>query len=102
MCRLWVTQPLMAGMIVSNEPGYYEDNAFGIRIENLLHIKEADTPFKFGGQKYFDFGRLTMIPLQRKMILTEVRHQRLSCCMFVEHVSTPLFLRRSSYVYDIL
>lgn len=71
-CRLWVTQPLMAGMIVSNEPGYYEDNAFGIRIENLLHIREANTPFKFGGQSYFGFERLTMIPLQRKMILTDV------------------------------
>jgi len=71
-CRLWVTQPLMAGMIVSNEPGYYEDNAFGIRIENLLHIREADTPFKFGDQSYFGFERLTMIPLQRKMILTDV------------------------------
>ncbi|KAL3145608.1 hypothetical protein ABBQ32_003156 [Trebouxia sp. C0010 RCD-2024] len=70
--RLWVTQPLMAGMIVSNEPGYYEDNAFGIRIENLLHIREANTPFKFGGQSYFGFERLTMIPLQRKMILTDV------------------------------
>ena len=59
-------------MIVSNEPGYYEDNAFGIRIENLLHIREADTPFKFGDQSYFGFERLTMIPLQRKMILTDV------------------------------
>ena len=28
--------PLQAGMIVSNEPGYYEDGQFGIRIENLL------------------------------------------------------------------
>ncbi|KAA6418050.1 MAG: putative Xaa-Pro aminopeptidase P-like [Trebouxia sp. A1-2] len=56
----------------SNEPGYYEDNAFGIRIENLLHIREADTPFKFGDQSYFGFERLTMIPLQRKMILTDV------------------------------
>ncbi|KAL0020575.1 hypothetical protein WJX77_005157 [Trebouxia sp. C0004] len=74
--RLWVTQPLMAGMIVSNEPGYYEDNAFGIRIENLLHIREADTPFKFGDQSYFGFERLTMIPLQRKMILTDVLSEK--------------------------
>lgn len=73
-CRLWVTQPLMAGMIVSNEPGYYEDDAFGIRIENLLHIREADTPFKFGDQSYFGFERLTMIPIQRKMILMNVSH----------------------------
>ena len=34
--RYWITTPLEAGMIVSNEPGYYEDGAFGIRIENLL------------------------------------------------------------------
>lgn len=80
MCRLWVTQPLMAGMIVSNEPGYYEDNAFGIRIENLLHIKEAETPFKFGGQKYFDFERLTLIPLQRKMINIGVSQHAPPCC----------------------
>lgn len=30
--------PLQKGMIVSNEPGYYEDNAFGIRIEVHLHL----------------------------------------------------------------
>ncbi|RVW53451.1 putative Xaa-Pro aminopeptidase P [Vitis vinifera] len=36
--------PLQKGMIVSNEPGYYEDHAFGIRIENLLCVKEMDTP----------------------------------------------------------
>ena len=77
-CRLWVTQALMAGMIVSNEPGYYENNAFGIRIENLLHIREADTPFKFGDQSYFGFERLTMIPLQRKMILKDVSCAALS------------------------
>lgn len=34
------------GMICSNEPGYYEDGGFGIRVENLLVIKEADTEFR--------------------------------------------------------
>lgn len=87
-----MTQPLTAGMIVSNEPGYYEDNAFGIRIENLLHIKEADTPFKFGDQSYFGFERLTMIPLQRKMILTDVSGSSLrsmfnaAVCVLLRHV----------------
>ena len=28
------------GMIVSNEPGYYEKNKFGIRIENLIYVKQ--------------------------------------------------------------
>ena len=53
--------------------GYYEDGEFGIRIENLLIIKEADTPFRFGDTPYLSFERLTMCPLQRKMIDLEVR-----------------------------
>lgn len=62
----------MKGMVVSNEPGYYEDGAFGIRIENLLVVKEADTPHRFGGVSYFGFERLTFCPLQRKMLSLEV------------------------------
>jgi Xaa-Pro aminopeptidase len=37
---------MQVGMVVSNEPGYYEDGGFGIRVENLLSIKEADTEFR--------------------------------------------------------
>eukprot|EP00884_Botryococcus_braunii_P009047 jgi/Botrbrau1/18143/Bobra.53_1s0015.2 len=70
--RYYITTPLEAGMIVSNEPGYYEDGAFGIRIENLLAIREAATPFRFGGQSYFCFDRLTLCPIQRKMIDIEL------------------------------
>ena len=36
--------PLLAGMIVSNEPGYYESGKFGIRIENLVEIVAVPTP----------------------------------------------------------
>ena len=36
-------------MIVSNEPGYYEDGKFGVRIENLAMIVEAKTAFNFAG-----------------------------------------------------
>ena len=101
-CRLWVTQPLMAGMIVSNEPGYYEDNAFGIRIENLLHIREADTPFKFGDQSYFGFERLTMIPLQRKMILTDVSPaQGIVCARTMFKVAAAIQLALSIYCVAI-
>lgn len=60
--------PLQKGMIVSNEPGYYEDHAFGIRIENLLVIKEADTPNRFGGIEYLGFEKLTFVPIQTKLI----------------------------------
>jgi len=36
-------QGLVEGMILSNEPGFYEEDKFGIRIENLVLIKKADT-----------------------------------------------------------
>lgn len=39
---------VQVGMICSNEPGYYEDGGFGIRIENLLSIEEAPTEFRWG------------------------------------------------------
>lgn len=60
--------PLLKGMIVSNEPGYYEDHAFGIRIENLLYVKEIDTPNRFGGIAYIGFEKLTFVPIQTKLI----------------------------------
>ncbi|KAK9735416.1 hypothetical protein RND81_04G204600 [Saponaria officinalis] len=60
--------PLQKGMIVSNEPGYYEDHAFGIRIENLLCVKEIATPNRFGGIGYLGFEKLTFVPIQSKMI----------------------------------
>uniref|UniRef100_A0A7N1A5F9 Metallopeptidase M24 family protein n=1 Tax=Kalanchoe fedtschenkoi TaxID=63787 RepID=A0A7N1A5F9_KALFE len=59
---------LQKGMIVSNEPGYYEDHSFGIRIENLLHVKAVDTPNHFGGIEYLGFEKLTFFPMQTKLI----------------------------------
>eukprot|EP00878_Enallax_costatus_P008513 GHUV01008900.1.p1 GENE.GHUV01008900.1~~GHUV01008900.1.p1 ORF type:complete len:383 (+),score=74.73 GHUV01008900.1:673-1821(+) len=66
--RYWITTPLQVGMICSNEPGYYEDGSFGIRVENLLVIKEADTEFRFGGSTFMAFEDLTLVPIQTKMI----------------------------------
>ncbi|XP_058226132.1 aminopeptidase P2 [Rhododendron vialii] len=60
--------PLQKGMVVSNEPGYYEDHAFGIRIENLLYVEEADTPNRFGGIGYMGFEKLTFVPIQAKLV----------------------------------
>ncbi|GAB2287331.1 Aminopeptidase P2 [Dionaea muscipula] len=60
--------PLQKGMIVSNEPGYYEDHAFGIRIENLLCVREMETPNRFGGIGYLGFERLTFVPIQSKLV----------------------------------
>lgn len=60
--------PLLKGMVISNEPGYYEDHSFGIRIENLLVVKEVDTPNNYGGLAYLGFEKLTFVPIQTKLI----------------------------------
>jgi Xaa-Pro aminopeptidase len=50
-------------MIVSNEPGYYEKNKFGIRIENLIYVK--------GNKKKIGFENLTMAPMEKDLIIPE-------------------------------
>ena len=52
------------GMVVSNEPGYYEKNKFGIRIENLIYVKES--------KEGMAFENLTMVPIEKDLINNEV------------------------------
>ncbi|OTB17679.1 hypothetical protein K445DRAFT_20150 [Daldinia sp. EC12] len=59
---------LSAGNVISNEPGYYEDGAFGIRIENIVMVKEVQTKYKFGDKPYLGFEHVTMVPYCRKLI----------------------------------
>ena len=47
-------------MILSNEPGYYKKNKFGIRIENLIYVKKKN-------QKIF-FENLTLAPIEKDLI----------------------------------
>ncbi|XP_027074358.2 aminopeptidase P1 [Coffea arabica] len=60
--------PLQASMTVTDEPGYYEDGNFGIRLENVLIIKEADTEFNFDEKGYLTFEHITWAPYQTKLI----------------------------------
>ena len=48
------------GMIISNEPGYYENGKFGIRIENLVRVKKD--------KKGYSFNNLTMAPIDKSLI----------------------------------
>ena len=59
---------LKAGMILSNEPGYYREGAFGIRIENL--IVTVDAPALTGGddRAMLSFETLTYVPFDRRLI----------------------------------
>jgi len=60
--------PLSAGNVLSDEPGYYEDGNFGIRIENIIMVKEVETEHKFGDKPYLSFEHVTMVPMCRKLI----------------------------------
>lgn len=62
--------PLAPGHIISNEPGYYEDGKFGIRIESVVVVREAKTPANFGGTKFLEFETITKVPFCRKLIDT--------------------------------
>ena len=58
--------PLQEGMILSNEPGYYKPGEYGIRIENLVLVVDAD--IEGGEGKYLTFETLTHVPLDRKLV----------------------------------
>ena len=52
---------LEPNMVLSNEPGYYQDGEFGIRIESLVVVKQEKTMHEFGGVKYYGMEHLTMV-----------------------------------------
>ncbi|KAF9788041.1 Creatinase/aminopeptidase [Thelephora terrestris] len=66
--RITSNTPLRAGMTLSNEPGYYEDGKYGIRIESIVIIREAETPNNFGQKGYLRFENVTMCPIHKNLI----------------------------------
>ncbi|MCB6176643.1 aminopeptidase P family protein [Rhodobacter sp. Har01] len=59
---------LEPGMILSNEPGYYREGAFGIRLENLIVVQEA-TPGADAQRKQLCFETLTWVPFDRRLVV---------------------------------
>jgi Xaa-Pro aminopeptidase len=59
--------PLEPGMIISNEPGYYRAGEFGIRIENLVVVREAE-PVPGGDRPMHSFETITLAPIDRRLI----------------------------------
>ncbi len=59
------------GMIISNEPGYYKEGAYGIRIENLVLVTEPEKP-KGGDREMMQFETLTLVPIDRRLIAKEL------------------------------
>jgi Xaa-Pro aminopeptidase len=67
LSRLARPVPIAAGMILSNEPGYYLPDHYGIRLENLLLVQPADLP---GAAKPFlRFETLTLAPFDTRLLL---------------------------------
>jgi len=62
---------LRPGMIVSNEPGYYKEGAYGIRIENLQVVTPAE-PVPTGERLMLGFETLTLAPIDRRLIVTSL------------------------------
>ncbi|WP_428548479.1 aminopeptidase P family protein [Profundibacter sp.] len=59
--------PLQAGMILSNEPGYYREGAFGIRIENLIVVQPAPALQGADDRDMMAFETLTYVPIDKRL-----------------------------------
>jgi len=66
--KQYIDVALAAGNVLSIEPGFYEDGAYGIRIENLAIVKEVKTQYSFGDKPYLGFEHVTMVPYCRNLI----------------------------------
>ena len=63
-------EPLLPGMILSNEPGYYKTGEYGIRIENLVLVVEREIE---GAEKeMLGFETLTFAPVDRRLVAAEM------------------------------
>ena len=59
---------LKPGMILSNEPGYYEEGQFGLRIENLIFVKK--------NKNKISFDDLTLVPIDKSLIVKKLLNKK--------------------------
>ncbi|MBS9716861.1 aminopeptidase P family protein [Pseudohalocynthiibacter aestuariivivens] len=64
--------PLESGMLLSNEPGYYREGAFGIRIENLIVVEPATDLPGADNREMLAFRTLTYVPIDRRLIVSDM------------------------------
>ena len=67
------------GMILSNEPGYYKKNHFGIRIENLIYVKQL--------QNKLSFENLTLAPIEKDLINYKLLNKTEKDYLFKYHLN---------------
>ncbi|KAG8224297.1 hypothetical protein J437_LFUL007237 [Ladona fulva] len=59
------------GNFFSDEPGYYQEGEFGVRLENVLEVVKVETKYKFDGP-YLGFRSVTLVPFEPKLINLEL------------------------------
>ncbi|XP_024943564.1 xaa-Pro aminopeptidase ApepP isoform X2 [Cephus cinctus] len=59
---------LQAGNFISNEPGYYEDGKFGIRLENIELVVKVNTRYQRENQEFLTFETVTLVPIQTNIL----------------------------------
>ena len=85
---------LKEGMILSNEPGYYETNKFGIRIENLIYIKKE--------KNKMHFENLTMVPIDKDLINKNLLNNSEKKWLNNYHMTVFNTLKNSMNKFEIL
>lgn len=89
-------EPLVPGMILSNEPGYYREGVFGIRIENLIVVEPA-APLPGGDARdMLAFRTLTYVPIDRRGLVPEMLHR--DECAWLDAYHAECWTRLSSLV----
>ncbi|MGI2259267.1 aminopeptidase P family protein [Shewanella sp. GXUN23E] len=65
---------LLPGMVLSNEPGYYRADGFGIRLENLVEVRPCEA-LKGAEREMYEFAPMTLIPLDLRLLDTSLMTQ---------------------------
>ncbi|EGO00442.1 hypothetical protein SERLA73DRAFT_89439 [Serpula lacrymans var. lacrymans S7.3] len=60
--------PLVPGHVITNEPGFYLEGKWGMRIESALAVRRVKTKGEFNGDIWLGFERLTCVPIQTRMV----------------------------------
>ena len=75
-------------MIISNEPGYYKEGKFGIRIENLVYVKKI--------KKKLIFENLTLAPIEKELVNFNLLTQLEKNYLFMYHLD--IYYKISKYL----
>ena len=84
------SQPLDVGMITSNEPGFYLEGAFGVRLENLTAVREVETN---GYGRFLRFETLTMVPFDLDAVIPELLGEECRMLLNAYHAKVRKTLR---------